>query len=133
MKLVFVNEAEKREKGEIIMNASSISNSLSLIGLFKDSVVDGSEPEPKVEEKKSSEPEVVTLPMLIEKARSMGVVMDFENASRAGVLKAIEEFEASKPQPEPTVETTVDNPPMTPASEGAANAPEDESVDEEVL
>lgn len=93
MKLVFKNEAERREKSAIIMEASSISNSQSLMALLKDSVVDGSEPEPVEEvKKKTPEQEYETLEMLIEKARSMGVNMDFANASRAGVLKAMEDF-----------------------------------------
>lgn len=95
MKLVFANNSEKNKITEVVMNASSISNSRALIDLVKDSVVDGSEKEPEpVKEKEPSAPVQESMADLISRAQGMGVKVSSED-SRAGILNKIKEFEAS--------------------------------------
>ena len=94
MKLVFVNNTEKEKITNLVTNASSISNSRSLMDLVEDSVVEGSVPEP-IEEKEKSTPDVPvqeTMKDLIARAESFGIRVNSE-ASRAGILKAIKELE----------------------------------------
>lgn len=91
MKLVFKNVAEQREITDIVTNASSISNSQSLMSLVKDSVVDGSEPEPKNDEVKSTPAGTMQESMedLKARAQELGVSVS-DDDSRAGILQKID-------------------------------------------
>lgn len=127
MKIVFENNAEKVKITDIVNNASSISNSQSLIALVRDAEVDGSVAEPKVKEVVSApNAEQETMADLIKRATGLGVAVTSED-SRAGLLQKIA-LAKNKKKPADSEEDTEDE---EEAEDEGAEAKGDEEEEEE--
>ncbi len=111
MKLVFESPSERNRIEAIVRDASSVSNSQSLIALVKDSMIEGEDP--IIKEKtpaEATEPMQEPMADLIARAEEMGI-RGAHDMSRAGILLAIEErttLVASAPKAPKSTERSIE-------------------------